>query len=99
MNTQLNNMLRRLIEMRDCPESIMTHYGICGNVAYAGAFDQFLYELIRRWPERSTANYYPVKHPDLDPELAYFIQDKWKKDTYGDNRRSLLNWLIDELGG
>lgn len=50
------------------------------------------------WPKHSGTISYPVRHPELAPELAYYYtEDKWDASTeYGRNRRELLDYLIEK---
>lgn len=50
------------------------------------------------WPKHSGTIIYPVRHPELAPEQAYYhTEDKWDASTeYGRNRRELLDYLIEK---
>ena len=78
----------------------ITHQGICANLVYqlSGAD---LTPRFRRWPLFSGSNTFPVPHPDLDPHSAFrdasFNDSLWADTPYGNNRRNLLQYLIDEL--
>lgn len=73
-----------------------TSVGICGNLFNDELEDEFT-ELAKCWPRYSGLIAYPVPHPTLPAGDAYLdTLDKWA-DTYGDNRRELLQWAIKEL--
>lgn len=54
--------------------------------------------LMAQWPEHSGHVMFPVKAADYgDPEAAYLdCKDLWGSHPYGDNRRRLLAWMIEQ---
>ena len=69
--------------------------GICNNLP-RHLWDEFT-ALVLRWPKHSGNRNYPVPHPELEPEEAYYgIANIWEGE-YGDNRRELLEWAIKGL--
>ena len=92
-------------------EPVYPHTGICYN-AYlavgregdydplpAEVFDKALEAQIRKWPKYSGNSTYPVPCPKGgDPQLAWssHYPNLWQGE-YGDLRRELLDFLINEL--
>ena len=74
--------------------------GLCQNFndAYDDAYRAII-NLSKTWDKFSGKLFYPVPHPTLDPEIAFFSDlNKWdKRTTYGKNRYELVAHIRDEL--
>lgn len=74
--------------------------GICYflRINYGYSLHYIFRELCLPWPEYSGSFDFPVPSPDksLRPEQAYYLLPKWKGE-YGEARKRLLQWCIDEL--
>lgn len=88
--------------------SLQTHVpskecGICYNVKILMWEDRFeacewLAEKFQLWPEFSGDTEFPVRCEGMDPERAYQNRGSlWDDNEYGDARRRLLQFLIDEV--
>lgn len=99
-------LLNALRDVKEPP-----YRGICVIVWRAVPFDhphkaevnQLMDDLFLRWPEFSGNIKYPVPHPtmaadDAYPMGVYGLNDvsMWHGE-YGESRRRLLRWMIDEL--
>lgn len=79
------------------------HLGICGQLARETQIDQStaLWPRFRRWPLFSGSAAFPVPHPTMTPYEAFLdatdMGAMWADNEYGNNRRALLQYLIDEL--
>lgn len=99
-------LLNALRDVKERP-----YRGICSSVWRTVPFDhphkmevsQLLDNLFQRWPEFSGNVGYPVPHPTLAASSAYMMGTYGLNDVsmwrgeYGESRRRLLNWMIDEL--
>ena len=100
------DMLTALKMVRDV-DYLHTYGGICANAQSALLFvdvrisevTDFLIPYFKRWPKFSGNPDYPVSHPRLMPDEAYFDTKHYfeKYTEYGRNRWELLHFLIDEL--
>ena len=88
--------------------SLQTHVpskecGICYNVKILMWEDrdeacEWLAEKFPLWPEFSGDNEFPVGCGHTDPEYTYNTYgDLWDNSEYGNARRRLLQFLIDEV--
>jgi len=100
-------LLEALIEIRD-EQRHEPIYGIClnaeDNLRYSMTRTERdaamcrLYGAMMLWPKYSGWPRYPVPHPVLEPENAFYRCDLWDKATeYGQARWELLDFLIGEL--
>lgn len=78
--------------------------GICGVLSEklgSHKYKELLPWLLKqfmRWPKFSGQMHYPVPHPIASADDAYDRCDHYTESTeYGDNRRELVNFLIDKL--
>lgn len=96
-------LLDALLEVQDNPDTVS---GICMQapvVRVRRAYDyyemvQYLRGLCAQWPEYSGTDSCPVPHPHIaKPGDAYdHTYDLWEGE-YGENRKRLLQFLIDTL--
>ena len=58
-----------------------------------------LHHFWKSWPHFSGKLHYPIPHPDLEADEAFFeYQNLWNKtDPYCALRWELVDWLIDQI--
>lgn len=88
-----------------------TEEGICYNVEIAlasmsdvddPAISNHMDNLFQQWPEFSDNLLFPVPYTEdgehcADPDSAFYATDNLWVDEYGDTRKRLLAFMIDEL--
>lgn len=82
----------------------LPHFGICSNVTilrYPSTWatlptDEVLYELFKKWPKATGNPAFPVPHPHLSPIAAFAEPHLWEGE-YGNNRKELLVFMIEQL--
>ena len=90
------------------PEWFDPELGICNAVSLSepppGFRPRFLtlpIGLMEEWPEFSGYRLYPVPHPTMRPDTAFYsasAEDMWSPESaYGAARLRLLDWLITKL--
>ena len=76
------------------------YQGVCNELSEYIMNDLILetLTLMRLWPNSSGLKGYPVCHPKLSAQAAYYSKGlkHWTGD-YGNNRKSLCKWLSTEL--
>lgn len=78
---------------RGSPVSEMLCYGYSD-----GEIFRTIYDVAGEWPRHSGDDTYPVPHPWMEAEEGFYSCDAlWAAGTYGDSRRELLDYLIEEL--
>lgn len=89
------NRIEKIIETgaQDCT------YGICSHIATSHANNINIKEILSSWDKYSGDWEFPIPHPTLDPEQAYFCTENlWDRNTiYGRNRWEALYYLTGEL--
>jgi len=88
------SLLDNLRKLRDDGPQ-MLYFGICHNIQDEHV-DDFI-ELASRWPKYSGCREYPVPHPTMSPVVAFSVWMNLWEGEYGENRRELLSWSIEEL--
>jgi len=97
---ELINHLARLGEGDITP--IHKTFGICFELEqrYGDGYkleDEVL-SLMMEWPKYSGNKDFPVPQTGIDPVDAFMGDDHlWRDNEYGDNRRELCLYLVDEL--
>jgi hypothetical protein len=76
------------------------HAGICGNITdkipynITQVWNTWYEKSIYNWPEFAGTLYTPIRIEGY----SYFTTDnKWEDSPYGDARRRLLDWMINEF--
>ncbi len=89
--------LQLLAELRDLKTNGPNDeaLGICQRVTDKN----LLRSLWQHWPKFSGMPHYPVPHPSMKANDAFYAyMDLWnKEDVYCQTRYELLDWLIDQL--
>ncbi len=73
--------------------------GICYKLELSGTSDCVRQEFLltaRQWPKYSGHALFPVPHPKRRPVDAFINCPKWEGE-YGDNRRELVMFLLDNI--
>lgn len=97
-------LLTALLQIQQ--EVLVPEEGICTNVEMAtfsiqGADDlamiTIMADIWKNWPEFSGHGRYPVPFKDRDPKDTFHAAFSMWESTYGESRRRLLNFLIEQL--
>lgn len=83
-------LLRKLREVK--PEG----NSICYQLRLSVKEAEKLVELFKRWPQFSGWTAYPVPHEWMRPIAAFYNLPLWE-DAYGEMRKDLLAFCIEEL--
>ena len=68
----------------------------CGLCANTGLPDEFLHECAESWPEFSGDRDFPVPHPELSPDDAYFTQPLYCGE-YGEARKRYAWHILSSM--
>jgi hypothetical protein len=95
----LTTFLNILLKIKDKKKK---HGGICSLIINYMVIDQVettninkvLRHLFKQWPKFSGDEHCPVPHLTAKPASAFRFYKRWADDTYGNNRRELLDFMI-----
>jgi len=88
-------VIETLRELEDFTSENRKEKGIC-SLLLSYNFD-FPKDLFKNWGEFSGSDLFPVPFEGRDPASVFWREPKWGESEYGDSRRRLCEYIIDEL--